>query len=76
MATTQDPLAWEDNYAVDSKRSKKKRKTEEEMGWEDNIKSLDRNGVWRFAEGSGRKGKEEMYCCYVICVQGLGTEMR
>ena len=46
MATTQDPLAWEDNYAVDSKRSKKKRKTEEEMGWEDNIKSLDRNGFF------------------------------
>ena len=32
MATSQDPLAWEDNSARDSERSKKERNTEEQMG--------------------------------------------
>ena len=28
---------------------------------------MDRNGVWRFPEGSGRQGRVERYCCNVIC---------
>ena len=36
MATSQDSLAWRRQFCRDSERSKKKRKTEEEMG--DNIK--------------------------------------
>ena len=28
---------------------------------------MDRNGVWRFPEGSGRQGKVNLYCCNVIC---------
>ena len=47
--------------------------------WEDNIKEwTDRNGLWRFSEGSGRQWGVERYCCNVICgapttseVQGL-----
>ena len=40
----------DDNSAGDSERSKKVRKTEEDMGRQDQRK--DRNGVWRFHEGS------------------------
>ena len=44
--------------AGDSERNKKKRKTEEEMG---HHQGMDRNGVWRFVEGSRRQGKVERY---------------
>ena len=49
-------ILWhgEDNSAWDSEMSKKERKTEEEM---------DRNGVWRFPEGSGKQRTVERYCC-------------
>ena len=66
MATSQDPLAWRrQNSAMDSERSRKERKIEEEMGRYH--QGMDMNGVWRFREGSGRKGKVERYCCKVIC---------
>ena len=60
-------LLWhgEDNFARDNERSKKERKTEEEMGREH--QGMDGNGVWRFPEGSGRQGRRERYCCKVIC---------
>ena len=44
---------------------------------------MDGNGVWKFPEGSGRQGREERYCCNVICdapttseVKGLRWEER
>ena len=40
-----------DNSARDSKRSKKERKTEEEMG--KLHQRIDGNGVWRFPESAG-----------------------
>ena len=44
------------NPAGDSERSKKERETEEEMGRLH--QGMDRNGVWRFPEGSGRQGND------------------
>ena len=72
-------ILWygEDNSAEDSERSKKERKTEEKMGRLH--QRMDRNGIWRFPEGSRRQGRIERYCCNVICgtpttseVEGLG----
>ena len=59
-------ILWhgEDNSARDSERSKKKRKTEKEIGKHE---GMDGNGVWRFPEGSRRQGRLERYCCNVIC---------
>ena len=45
--------------------SKKERKIEQEMG--SYRQGMDRNGVCRFPEGSGRQERIEMYCCNVIC---------
>ena len=60
-------ILWhgEDNSARDSERSKKERKTEEEMGRQH--QGMDRNWVWRFHESSGRQGRMEKYCCNIIC---------
>ena len=55
----------EDNSARDSERSKKERKTQEEMGR--SHQGMDGNGVWRFPESSGRQGRMERYCWNVIC---------
>ena len=55
----------EDNSARDSERSKKERKTEEEMGRKH--QGMDGNGVWRFPEVSGRQEKVKRYCCNVVC---------
>ena len=57
-------LHGENSSAGDSERSKKERKTEEEIPVH---QGMDRNGVWRFPEGSGRQGNVERYCCNVIC---------
>ena len=60
-------ILWhsEDNSAGDSERSKKERKTVEEMGkWH---QGMDGNGIWRIPEGSGRQGRMERYCCNVTC---------
>ena len=35
--------------------------------WEDKHQRMDRNGVWRFPEGSEKQGKVARYCCNVIC---------
>ena len=64
MATSQDPGHGKDNSARGSERSKKERKTEEELGRKH--QGMDRNGVWRFPEGYGRQRRVEMYCCNVI----------
>ena len=37
---------------------------------------MDGNGVWRFPEGSGRKGKVERYCCNVICGSPTTAEVK
>ena len=36
---------------------------EEETGEQN--QRMDRNGVWRFPEGSRKQGKVERYCCNV-----------
>ena len=71
----------EDNSAGDSERSKKERKSSEEM--ERKHQGMDGNWVWRFPEGSGRQGRVERYCCNVICgapttskVKGLRRDER
>ena len=50
-------ILWhgKDNSAGDSERSKNERETEEEMGRYN--QRMDRHEVWRFPEGSGRKGR-------------------
>ena len=60
-------ILWhgEDNSAGDRERSKKERKTEEEMGRLH--QGMDENRVWRFPEGSRRQGMVKRYCCNVIC---------
>ena len=64
----------EDNSAGDNERSKKERKTEVEMGrWH---QGMDRNGVWRFPEGSGRQGKVERHCCNVVCAAPTTAKLR
>ena len=45
--------------------SKKRRKTDDEMGRQH--QRIDRDGVWRFPEGSGRQGKVKRYYCIIIC---------
>ena len=65
MATFQHHWHGENSSAGDSEMSKKERKTEEEIGGYH--RGNDRNGVWRFHEGSGRQGKVERYCCIIIC---------
>ena len=64
----------EDNSAGDSERSKKERKTEEEMGRLH--QGMDRNGVWRFPEGSGRHRRVERYWCNVICGAPTTSEVK
>ena len=66
MVWTHLKILWhgEDISAGDSERSKKERRTEEEMGRLH--QGMDGNGVWRFPECSGRQGRAEMYCCNVI----------
>ena len=58
-------ILWhgEDNSARE--RSKKEGKTETEMG--KLHQGMDRNGVWRFPESSGRQESMKRYCCNVIC---------
>ena len=59
-------ILWhgKDNSAGDSERSKKERKTEEEIWrWH---QGMDRTGVWRFPEGSRRQGKVKRYCCNIV----------
>ena len=48
-------MLWhgEDNSARNNERSKKERKTEEEIGRYH--QEMDGNGVWRLPEGSGRQ---------------------
>ena len=60
-------IIWHDKHcsAEDSERSKKERKTEEELGIK--YQGMDMNGVWRFPEDKGRQGKVERYCCNVVC---------
>ena len=48
-----------------------RRRGRQKKRWEDNIKANDRNGVWRFPEGSGRQGKVERYCCNLTCGPSL-----
>ena len=59
-------MLWhgEDNTAGDSERNKKERKREEAIGKEH--LRMDRNGIWRFPEGSRRQVKVERYCWNVI----------
>ena len=37
---------------------------------------MDRNGVWRFPERSGRQGRMERYCCNVICGASMTSEVK
>ena len=37
---------------------------------------MDKNGVWRFPEGSGRQGRVERYCCKVICGAPTTSEVK
>ena len=69
-------ILWhgEDNSAGDSERSKKERKTEEEMGRYH--QGMDMNGVWRFPEGNGRQGMVGMYCCNVIWGASTISELK
>ena len=46
-----------------------RRRGRQKKRWKHNVKDLDRNGVWRFPDGSGRQGKVELYNCNVICVK-------
>ena len=64
----------EDNSAGDSERSKKERKTEEEMGRYH--QGMDGNGLLRFHKGSRRQGRVEMYCCNVICGAPTTSEVK
>ena len=61
-----------DSSTGDSERCKKERKTEE-MG--KLHQGMDRTGVWRFPEGSGRQGKAERYCCNIICSAPMTDEV-
>ena len=69
-------ILWhgEDNSAGNSERSKKARKTEEEMGRKHH--GMDSNGVWRFPEGSRRQGRVERYWCNVICGAPANSEIK
>ena len=60
-------ILWHSEYsaAENGERSKKERKTEEEMIRQH--QRMGRNGVWRFPKDSGRQGRAERYCCNVIC---------
>ena len=60
-----------DSSAGDSERSKNEKKTvQEEM--ERQHQGMDRNGVWRFSEGSRRQGKVERYCGAPLTVKDKG----
>ena len=37
---------------------------------------MNRNGVWRFPEGSGRQGRVERYSCNVICGAPTTSEVK
>ena len=38
---------------------------------------MDRNGVWRFPEGSGgRHERMEKYCCNVICGAPMTSQVK
>ena len=37
---------------------------------------MDRNGVWRVPEGSGRQGRVERYCCHVICGAPMTSKVK
>ena len=58
----------------DRERNKSERKTKEEMGR--HHQRMCKNGVWRFPEGSGRKGGHKV--CHLWCPdqQCYGTEVR
>ena len=64
----------EDNSTGDSERRKKERKTEEDMGRLH--QGMDRNGLWRFHEVSGRQGRMERYCCNVMYGAPKTTEVK
>ena len=57
-----------------SEKSKKERKTEEEMGRL--RQGMDENGLRGFPEGSGRQGRVERYCCNVICGAPTTSEVK
>ena len=69
-------ILWhgKDNAVGDSERNKKQRTIEEEMIRQH--QGMDRNGVWRFPEGSERQGKVEGYCCNIICGAPTTTEVK
>ena len=71
---TQTAVAWscfpfirsgQNHLARLSKRGKKTRQTEEEVGRQH--QGMDRPGVRQVPEGSGEQGKMENICCKIIC---------
>ena len=53
-----------------------RRRERQKKRWEDNNKEWTGMGFWRFPEGSGRQGKDEMYCCSVICGDPTTSEVK
>ena len=76
MVWPHDKILWhgEDNSAGNNERSKKERKTEEEMGRYH--QGMDGNGVWRFPEGNGRQERVERNCCNVICAAPTTSKVK
>ena len=64
MVQKQKRRWYSDNSARDSERSKKERKTEDEMGRYH--QGRDWNGDWRFPEGSGGQENVERYWCNAV----------
>ena len=71
---TQTAMVWtcllfitfgQNHLARHSKRGKKTRQTEEEVGRQD--QGMDRPGVHQVPEGSGEQGKMEKTDCKIIC---------
>ena len=57
-------ILWHDDEHYEGGRQRSRNMKTEEMGRQHH--RMDRDGVWRFAEGSGRQGKVERYSCFVI----------
>ena len=71
MIMYQDPLAWWIHFCrrqLKAQGGKADRRRDGKI----NLR-MERNGIWRFPEVSGRQGKEEKYFCNV---NGERTEMR
>ena len=71
---TQTAVVWscfpfirsgQSHLARHSKRGKKTRQTEKEVGRQHQV--MDRPGVWQVPEGSGEQGKMEKTGCKIIC---------